>query len=284
MPRFLRASNFPIWNSTLSTIRQSLSKSRVYRAIFSTLLINGETTRASHRRVVGIVVTEGESSCLRQFESSLQGGVEVSHATKIDLLEPSLPALPEHCKAAIKLSFLAPSGFGKTTAAQILGSLFGSTNVRLAEPLYALQKAFYSFIGEEIGDKQDGELLQFLGSKIQKQKPDFLASRFFEHVATLGLHQRVSIISNDDCRPHNYPYLKAWGFKFICINGFCHTRADKSPIDPSSDLEWQIGRIPYDLCISNTGTLEQLKVTIREMMQGHFNAREVLHHTNTTGL
>src|SRR6266581_9362638 len=83
----------------------------------------------------------------------------------------------------LKLSFIAPTGYGKTTAVQIIQSLYSpSVNVKLSAPLYELQKYFYEFIGAEMRGEQDGELLQFLGYKIQKEAPSFLAMRFYERL------------------------------------------------------------------------------------------------------
>lgn len=195
-----------------------------------------------------------------------------------------LPVLPEPYRAAIKLSFLAPSGYGKTTAAGITSDLFQAVNIRLAAPLYELQRVIYDFIGKELNNKQDGELLQFLGAKIQREDPRFLALKFFENLVHAVIHQSPAIITNDDCRPHNYPYLKAWGFTFVLINGFRRTRLDHTPIDPQNELEWHVGQIPHDISIENTGDIVELRSAIREMMQRHFNVPEMLRHTNTNGM
>ena len=56
----------------------------------------------------------------------------------------------------MKICFLAPSGYGKSTAIEILKKHFDVENIKIAEPLYELQKAFYDKLGIDIGDKQDG--------------------------------------------------------------------------------------------------------------------------------
>jgi hypothetical protein len=198
--------------------------------------------------------------------------------------ELHLPILPEPYQAAIKLSFLAPSGYGKTTAAGIVGALFHAVNIRLAAPLYDLQRVIYNFIGKENHDQQDGELLQFLGAKIQREKPHFLALKFFDNVLHANIGQRSSIITNDDCRPHNYPYLKAWGFKFVAIQGVRRSRLDHTHIDPQNEIEWRVDQIPHDLLLCNTGDLAQLRSAVQEMMENHFNVQEVLRHTDTNGM
>lgn len=105
----------------------------------------------------------------------------------------------------IKICFLAPSGYGKSTAVSILEKKYKVINVKIAEPMYELQKMFYEKIKCPIGNTQDGELLQFLGMKIRKENPDFLLNEFSEKVYEIN---NVDIIIKDDCRPIDYNYLK----------------------------------------------------------------------------
>lgn len=195
-----------------------------------------------------------------------------------------LPTLPEKCQRAIKISFLAPTGYGKTTIVRLMARLFGSVNIRVAAPLYDLQNFFYSFIGKDIDGRQDGEFLQFLGAKIQREQPHFLALRFFENMVYACLDEKVAIITNDDCRPHNYPYLRAWGFKFVAVEGFPRMRPDYTLVDPENTVEWRAGDIPHDLSLCNTGDMDYLKSELLEMMERNFNVNEMLRDPDTNGL
>ena len=105
-------------------------------------------------------------------------------------------------------------------AIEILKKHFDVENIKIAEPLYELQKAFYDKLGIDIGDKQDGELLQFLGKKVRKEHATFLLDEFDKKLAKA----EATIISNDDCRPDDYQHLKEQGFIFVKINGFKRER------------------------------------------------------------
>ena len=118
----------------------------------------------------------------------------------------------------LKICFLAPSEYGKNTAVKLLSSRYSVHNIKLAEPLYHLQNYFYSFIGKEMSGEQDGELLQYLGKKIRAECPQFLIKEFITELHRANNFR--GIITNDDCRPPDYPTLKELGFIFIKINSY----------------------------------------------------------------
>ena len=142
--------------------------------------------------------------------------------------------------------FLAPSGCGKSTACKYLIESYGGENIKLASPLYEIQKFIYQKMNMDISS-QDGELLQFLGHKIQKIKPDYLFNEFL-----IKFNQsHKSFIINDDCRPHNYGYLKKMGAIFIKISGPVRSRSqDISHHQTNHPVEWQ-EPIPFDYEIFN---------------------------------
>lgn len=167
-----------------------------------------------------------------------------------------------------KLCFLAPTGFGKTTAVNIIEKIYGSKNIKLAKPLYKIQDYIYSTIGVDTENKQDGQLLQFLGEKIQREKPDYLANAFYEQMQSILSNNNIEIITNDDCRPHNYMYLKNMGFKFIKIDGFSRIRDDHTSVNPNHSVEWKESDIMCDIILENHGNLEQYESNITKMMEG----------------
>ena len=136
----------------------------------------------------------------------------------------------------IKLCFIAPSGYGKSTAISILNRFYNLENIKIAEPLYCLQNYFYDYIESKLTGEQDGELLQFLGIKIRKENKDFLIKQFKERVKFV---KSVELITNDDCRPPDYEYLKELGFIFIGINGYDRDRFDHCKANPKLNIEWQ---------------------------------------------
>lgn len=174
----------------------------------------------------------------------------------------------------MKICFLAPSGYGKSTAIEILKKHYSITNIKIAEPLYRLQDNFYKTIGIDIENKQDGELLQFYGCKIRKENPMYLINTFFEEVEKYD-----GIITNDDCRPYDYQYLKDNGFIFIKINGYCHDRDDHTKADSKMNLEWQ-DNIPCDYEISNDSTMDNYECELLKMMEV-FNERKVLYYSSS---
>ena len=161
----------------------------------------------------------------------------------------------------MKICFLAPSGYGKSTAIEILKKHYYIENIKIAEPLYKLQKDFYNLIGVDIKDKQDGELLQFYGKKIRKENEDFLLNCFKNKLN----NSNTTIITNDDCRPSDYSFLKNNGFIFIKINGFKRERRDKTQANLKDKIEWQ-SEIPYDYEVDNFGTLEEYENNIMEVI------------------
>ena len=83
----------------------------------------------------------------------------------------------------MKICFLGPSGYGKSTAVQILSSYYNTVNVKIGEPLYDLQNHFYEKIKTKLQGEQDGELLQFYGMKVRKENPQYLLEDFGQRLA-----------------------------------------------------------------------------------------------------
>lgn len=164
----------------------------------------------------------------------------------------------------LKLSFIAPSGYGKTTAVEFMNRMYKSINLKLAEPLYEIQNYYYNILQVDIPGKQDGELLQFLGNKIQRDYPYFLADSFYKQLQQMS--QKAYILTNDDCRPHNYIFLKEMGFLFVKIVGNCHEREDITPINHAHPIEWRTD-IPYDFILENRGTIQEYENNIRKLVE-----------------
>ena len=137
----------------------------------------------------------------------------------------------------MKICFIAPSEYGKNTAVNILKKKYLVTNIKIAEPMYKLQNYFYDFIGTVMSGEQDGEMLQYLGKKIRQENNDFLINQFKTTLSKFSNYK--GIITNDDCRPPDYKYLKDLGFTFVKINGFRRDRVDHTKSNPKSFLEWQ---------------------------------------------
>lgn len=154
----------------------------------------------------------------------------------------------------MKVCFLAPSGYGKSTAIEILKKYYDIENIKIAEPLYDLQKDFYKKIGIDVCDKQDGELLQFYGKKIRKENNNYLLDVFANKLNNANSF----IITNDDCRPDDYEFLIEQGFIFVKINGFKRDRDDITIANSKESIEWQ-DDIPFNYEVNNYGTLKEFE-------------------------
>ena len=159
------------------------------------------------------------------------------------------------------IAFIAPSGYGKSTAIEIIKGKYDISNIKIGKPLYDLQYEFYKKIGKDIGNVQDGELLQFLGYKVRKENPDYLLNEFYNELCFCD----KEIITNDDCRPNDYKFLQKLGFIFIRINGYKRDRADHTQINSKSKLEWQ-EEILCDFEIDNYGDLDEYRENVLRVM------------------
>ena len=162
----------------------------------------------------------------------------------------------------MKICFLARSGYGKTTAIETLQKHFDIANIKIAEPLYELQEEFYRKLGKEVGNKQDGELLQYYGKKIREVDSDYLLKIFNEKI----VNTTIGIITNDDCRPDDFRFLKENGFIFIKINGYKRDRDDITLANDKSKIEWQ-KEIPFDYEINNYGSMEDYQKELLKLIR-----------------
>lgn len=163
----------------------------------------------------------------------------------------------------MKICFIAPSEYGKNTAVEILKKKYRVINIKIARPLYKLQKYFYDFIDAKMLGEQDGELLQYFGKKIRQENKDFLLNEFYKELQCYNGFD--GIITNDDCRPPDYEFLKSLGFIFIKINGFKRDRIDHTKSNPNSSLEWQHS-LPCDYVVDNLGTIKEYELNLKNVL------------------
>ena len=167
----------------------------------------------------------------------------------------------------MKISIIGQTGNGKTTTAKIIEKHFKSKIIKLAKPLYEIQKDIYDKLGIPLKG-QDGELLQFLGDKIQRLSPDFLAKEFLKKC------ENIEFIVNDDCRPHNYKYLKEQGFIFLFIDGIQRERKeDHTSVDKNHKVEWndKEAKLKSDYILENKGSIQELEKKIIKLINSLLN-------------
>jgi len=133
-----------------------------------------------------------------------------------------------------------------------------------------MQTSFYETLGKEISG-QDGELLQFLGYKIEKEQPQWLAKQFLQRVQ----QSRGRLIVNDDCRLNSYFALKAAGFIFIHICAASDTIADRlrkdhTAIDPNHPVEQGFEKFQPDYTVDNNGALEDALAQVDDIVDTLF--------------
>lgn len=169
----------------------------------------------------------------------------------------------------LRICFIGPSGLGKSTCSYLLKKHFQNKVkiIKLAEPLYKIQQKIYNNFELKINENiQDGELLQLLGKRVQKLNPTFLAKKFLNKLKS---NNNKQIIINDDCRPHNFKYLKENNFIFIAINGHSRIRTnDLSKINKKDSVEWTKTNSLFnaDFIIKNDGTKADLNKKIIELI------------------
>lgn len=157
---------------------------------------------------------------------------------------------------SLKICLYGPTGSGKSTLAEHLVHAHGAVRIKVAEPLYDLQRQLYEYIDKPILG-QDGELLQYLGQKIEAERPGWLGARFVDKVHSCG----ARIVVNDDCRPNSFAALRDDGFVFVGVRTSADTmlarlRSDHTPVDPAHPVEQGWEQFRADFEIDNNGPLE----------------------------
>ncbi len=121
----------------------------------------------------------------------------------------------------IRLCVFGHSGSGKSTAASHIIQRFqdggySTTVIKLAEPLYRLQREIYATAGRQIRQyEQDQQMLEGLARELRRINPRALVEDFERRLAVSA----STVVVCDDLRDGNvdYPYLKEQGFLFLRI-------------------------------------------------------------------
>lgn len=171
------------------------------------------------------------------------------------------------------------SGSGKSTSARLVRNYYERSGrrvavVKLAEPLYALQHAFYQAVGRTIdAHAQDQVLLEMIAEQLRRLSPTSLVDCFRRRVAEV----EADVILNDDLRDVDvdYPALQALGFSFLRV--WCDEpvrlrrlfgRSDLSS-RPQSATTSRIDAIRADARIDNSDDgVENLKRHIEAVLAG----------------
>jgi hypothetical protein len=185
--------------------------------------------------------------------------------------------------AFVKLALLGAPGAGKSTFVAIAmkwaaDNGFDCAPITLARPLYQAQAAIYNICGSPLDDedRQDGELLNFLGSHMRKINPAVLKDHFNAELKRIELRSandcRTLIICTD-ARPIDVDYLLIEEFRTILITvspdeskrrRACRGDISLGATDHVTELGLQAGEV--DTLIGNNGSVVEYAHAIGSLL------------------
>jgi dephospho-CoA kinase len=184
----------------------------------------------------------------------------------------------------VLLALSGPSGAGKSTFATLLARQLRRRKyrvviLRIAEPLYAVQRTIYRLAGRPTKSAkfQDTRLLSFLGGHFRKIKKDSLLEAFALKVKEqkrrlCSSGTQLSAIICSDARRPDLERLQQMGFVMIHIDAphraiveRIEKRDDASPFQVDPKLEIVNSRWSWDYLIDNSGSLDALNKHAREL-------------------
>jgi AAA domain len=164
---------------------------------------------------------------------------------------------------------VAPSGSGKSTATRFLREEFEAGGLRvevikLAEPLYRLQRDFYASAGQEIDHyAQDQPLLEAIAAHLRRLSPTALVDDLMRRVDATD----ADVVINDDLRdPHvDWPAMRLAGFRVVGVavdetirrKRLARRKDLATAADPPASRE--LALIPREIVIYNNGSLPELR-------------------------
>jgi dephospho-CoA kinase len=176
----------------------------------------------------------------------------------------------------IRLSLVAPSGSGKSSAAGFLRDAFqrrghSTVIIKLADPLYRLQTAFYTECGMELAQgTQNRHLMENIATQLRSISPTSLLDNFVRQVE----HSEADVVINDDLRDYkiDWPGLVALGFQVILIVSTeeqikkrLSGRGDIG-INTESQVDKHLGFIKADYKLANQASLDDLRLAVETMV------------------
>lgn len=173
----------------------------------------------------------------------------------------------------VRICLFGLTGSGKSTLARLCVNAITKADrsgavLKLAEPLYRLQREFYAVAARPIDPyRQDQLLLESIATHLRRISPTSLADDFRRRLALLD----VDVVINEDLRdPYiDYPALRELGFTFIRVQvdeevrrKRLANRLDLSTVTDSATTRG-LDLITPDLVLDNSGDdLGQLTSTI----------------------
>ncbi|OUM08534.1 dephospho-CoA kinase [Pseudomonas syringae] len=177
----------------------------------------------------------------------------------------------------VRLALVAPSGSGKSTTAQLLRTYFEGEGltvevIKLAQPLYDLQQAFYQHAGVALlPGMQNQCLLEGIARDLRTLNSHSLVASFARRLT----QSTAQVVINDDLRDDaiDWPYLRTEGFQVVKIlvdhalrQSRLGQRGDVSVVENSA-LDLQTHRIKADYVLPNNSSLDQLEQRVAVVAQ-----------------
>ncbi|MFM0288758.1 AAA family ATPase [Paraburkholderia megapolitana] len=187
----------------------------------------------------------------------------------------------------LKYCVIAPAGSGKSTVAKLLKEEIERHGlscdiIKLAEPLYRLQEAFYRTAGIDISRyQQNHQLLEGIADTLRALNPHSIVDDFLSRYRA----STASAVVNDDLRDANvdWPVLRELGFTTIMVRASVNVRAVRLAargdlqVSATSKLDAGVNAIDHDIVIDNDDcSLQDLVDKVRTIVN-----REVEHFTRT---
>ncbi|MDT0268655.1 cytidine deaminase [Streptomyces sp. DSM 44915] len=179
-----------------------------------------------------------------------------------------------------RLALFGLPGAGKSTTGALLRRRLEERGarvavVRIAAPLYDVQRAFHERAGNPLAEgRQDGALLNFLGSHFRTAAPGFLLADFEQRCQDAVL-AGAEVLICDDARPVDLDEVAKRGFTLVRINAPAELRrarksgrGDRTSGDDEHPTEVGVLAVRPHHEIDNAGDLDQLGVRVDALLAG----------------
>ncbi|MFG2538625.1 hypothetical protein ACGFU4_25680 [Streptomyces sp. NPDC048511] len=184
-----------------------------------------------------------------------------------------------------RIALFGLPGSGKSTFSSLAKSWAAKNDatvhvITLAEPLYRAQAAVYESAGRPLHTaerRQDGALLNFLGSHMRKINPRVLEEHFLSETERIysaceGSTRRHVVICSD-ARPADLSYLQRSGFHPVVITvdedvarKRKEERGDLTLGDSRHSTESGLEQIHPSTRVDNSGTLEEFSTATTALL------------------
>ncbi|EKE11142.1 MAG: hypothetical protein ACD_15C00135G0003 [uncultured bacterium] len=186
----------------------------------------------------------------------------------------------------LKYCLIAPSGSGKSTVAKLICNAFEENDVRceilkIAQPLYEIQKIYYRFAQIKIKrDQQNNYLMETIANNLRKLNPSSLIECFLKRYTLIN----APVVINDDLRDIeiDWPVLINLNFKMVFISTSVNIRKFRLSkrgdfsVSATSELDVNFLKMKPEIILENNEGLGELQRKVRAMI-----AEDVRHAADT---